>query len=156
MRIARNPSAIFDMCPSKRPIAIEELSWNKWFVHGNGYGLKGNVEPHTELHPVLFTIPIFDRPRPVIPWVYCHRRFFSFASSCVTRRSQSLSSGVLTFMWSSAPVRFDKVRSLSFSVSIAARVSYHTPTGGCGLKFVYRDGDGSRRLRVLVRRLIAS
>ena len=41
-------------------------------------------------------------------------------------------------------------------MTIAARVSYHTPTGGSGLKFVYRDGDGSRRLRELVRRLIAS
>lgn len=41
-------------------------------------------------------------------------------------------------------------------MTIAARVSYHTPSGGSGLKFVYRDGDGSRRLRELVRRLVAT
>ncbi|HVV86012.1 MAG TPA: PilZ domain-containing protein [Kofleriaceae bacterium] len=41
-------------------------------------------------------------------------------------------------------------------MTIAARVSYHTPAGNSGLKFVYRDGDGSRRLRELVRRLIAT
>lgn len=41
-------------------------------------------------------------------------------------------------------------------MTIASKVGYHTPTGGSGLKFVYRDGDGSRRLRELVRRLIAT
>lgn len=41
-------------------------------------------------------------------------------------------------------------------MTISSRVTYHTPTGGSGLKFVYRDGDGSRRLRELVRRLVAS
>ena len=41
-------------------------------------------------------------------------------------------------------------------MTIASKVSYHTPGGGTGLKFVYRDGDGSRRLRELVRRLVAT
>ena len=41
-------------------------------------------------------------------------------------------------------------------MTIASKVSYHTPSGGSGLKFVYRDGDGSRRLREMVRRLIAT
>jgi Tfp pilus assembly protein PilZ len=38
-------------------------------------------------------------------------------------------------------------------IAISGKVSYHVPTGGTGLKFLYRDGDGSRRLRELVRRL---
>ncbi|MCE9575039.1 MAG: PilZ domain-containing protein [Deltaproteobacteria bacterium] len=42
------------------------------------------------------------------------------------------------------------------ALSISAKVSYHVSTGGTGLKFVFRDGDGSRRLRELVRRLRAS
>jgi len=41
-------------------------------------------------------------------------------------------------------------------ISISSKVSYHVPTGGTGLKFLFRDGDGSRRLRELVRRLRAS
>ncbi|MGE0548778.1 MAG: PilZ domain-containing protein [Kofleriaceae bacterium] len=41
-------------------------------------------------------------------------------------------------------------------IAIAGRVSYHTPTGGTGLRFVSRDGDGDRRLRELIRRLRAS
>jgi hypothetical protein len=41
-------------------------------------------------------------------------------------------------------------------IAIAGRVSYHAPTGGSGLRFVSRDGDGDRRLRELVRRLRAS
>lgn len=40
-------------------------------------------------------------------------------------------------------------------MTIQSRVSYHVPSGGTGLKFLYRDGDGSRRLRELVRRLVA-
>lgn len=40
-------------------------------------------------------------------------------------------------------------------MTLAARVSYHTPSGGTGLRFVSRDGDGARRLRELVRRLVA-
>lgn len=40
-------------------------------------------------------------------------------------------------------------------MTIQSRVSYHVPTGGTGLKFLYRDGDGSRRLRELVRRLVS-
>lgn len=40
-------------------------------------------------------------------------------------------------------------------MSLACRVSYHTPSGGTGLRFVSRDGDGARRLRELVRRLVA-
>lgn len=41
-------------------------------------------------------------------------------------------------------------------MTIQSRVSYHVPNGGTGLKFLYRDGDGSRRLREMVRRLVAS
>jgi hypothetical protein len=41
-------------------------------------------------------------------------------------------------------------------IAISSKVSYHVPTGGTGLKFLFRDGDGSRRLRELVRRLRAS
>ncbi|MEO6954112.1 MAG: PilZ domain-containing protein [Polyangia bacterium] len=40
-------------------------------------------------------------------------------------------------------------------MEIAGRVSYHTP-GGSGLRFVYRDGGGSRRLRELIRRICVS
>jgi Tfp pilus assembly protein PilZ len=38
-------------------------------------------------------------------------------------------------------------------LAIAGRVSYHAPSGGSGLRFVSRDGDGDRRLRELIRRL---
>ena len=38
-------------------------------------------------------------------------------------------------------------------ISISSKVGYHLPNGGTGLKFVYRDAGGSRRLRELVRRL---
>lgn len=41
-------------------------------------------------------------------------------------------------------------------IAIASRVSYHVPSGGTGLRFVSRDGDGDRRLRELIRRLRAS
>jgi PilZ domain-containing protein len=41
-------------------------------------------------------------------------------------------------------------------LAIASRVSYHAPSGGSGLRFVSRDGDGDRRLRELIRRLRAS
>ena len=41
-------------------------------------------------------------------------------------------------------------------LAIAGRVSYHVPSGGSGLRFVSRDGDGDRRLRELIRRLRAS
>jgi Tfp pilus assembly protein PilZ len=41
-------------------------------------------------------------------------------------------------------------------IAIASKVSYHVPTGGSGLRFVSRDGDGDRRLRELIRRLRAS
>jgi Tfp pilus assembly protein PilZ len=40
-------------------------------------------------------------------------------------------------------------------MSIAGKVAYHAP-GGTGLKFVYRDGGGSRRIRELIRRIRAS
>ncbi|MBC7974743.1 MAG: PilZ domain-containing protein, partial [Myxococcales bacterium] len=35
-------------------------------------------------------------------------------------------------------------------LAIAGRVSYHVPSGGTGLRFVSRDGDGDRRLRELI------
>ncbi len=38
-------------------------------------------------------------------------------------------------------------------LSISGKATYHTDSGGTGLKFVYRDSGGSRRLRELVRRL---
>jgi len=38
-------------------------------------------------------------------------------------------------------------------ISISGKATYHLPTGGTGLKFLYRDSGGSRRLRELVRRL---
>jgi Tfp pilus assembly protein PilZ len=38
-------------------------------------------------------------------------------------------------------------------ISISGKATYHLPSGGTGLKFIYRDGGGSRRLRELVRRL---
>lgn len=38
-------------------------------------------------------------------------------------------------------------------ISISGRATYHLPSGGTGLKFIYRDAGGSRRLRELVRRL---
>ena len=38
-------------------------------------------------------------------------------------------------------------------IAIAGRVSYHAPSGGSGLRFMSRDGDGDRRLRELIRRL---
>lgn len=38
-------------------------------------------------------------------------------------------------------------------LSISGKTTYHGSNGGTGLKFVYRDGGGSRRLRELVRRL---
>ncbi|MEM9493844.1 MAG: PilZ domain-containing protein, partial [Myxococcota bacterium] len=38
-------------------------------------------------------------------------------------------------------------------IAISGKVAYHGAAGGTGLKFVYRDGGGSRRLRELIRRL---
>ncbi len=40
-------------------------------------------------------------------------------------------------------------------VPLAGRVAYHSDAGA-GLRFVYRDGGGSRRIRELIRRLRAS
>lgn len=40
-------------------------------------------------------------------------------------------------------------------MEISGRVSYHTRQG-TGVRFVYRDGGGSRRLRELIRRICAS
>jgi Tfp pilus assembly protein PilZ len=42
------------------------------------------------------------------------------------------------------------------SIPISGKVTYHLPNGGTGLKFLYRDAGGSRRLRELVRRLRSS
>lgn len=38
-------------------------------------------------------------------------------------------------------------------IAISGKTTYHGSNGGTGLKFLYRDGGGSRRLRELVRRL---
>jgi hypothetical protein len=37
-------------------------------------------------------------------------------------------------------------------MSISGRVIYHAGAGQTGLKFMFREGGGSRRLRELVRR----
>lgn len=42
------------------------------------------------------------------------------------------------------------------SIPISGKVTYHLPNGSTGLKFLYRDAGGSRRLRELVRRLRTS
>ena len=38
-------------------------------------------------------------------------------------------------------------------IAISGKATYHRPNGATGLKFLYRDAGGSRRLRELVRRL---
>tara|TARA_R110002096_G_scaffold44526_5_gene120094 strand:+ start:26138 stop:26758 length:621 start_codon:yes stop_codon:yes gene_type:complete len=38
-------------------------------------------------------------------------------------------------------------------IAISGKATYHLPNGSTGLKFIYRDAGGSRRLRELVRRL---
>ena len=38
-------------------------------------------------------------------------------------------------------------------IHISGKTTFHNKDGGTGLKFVYRDGGGSRRLRELIRRL---
>ena len=38
-------------------------------------------------------------------------------------------------------------------ILISGKATYHLPSGSTGLKFLYRDAGGSRRLRELVRRL---
>lgn len=40
-------------------------------------------------------------------------------------------------------------------MSIAGKVTYHTDSGA-GIKFLYRDGGGSRRIRELIRRIRAT
>lgn len=39
------------------------------------------------------------------------------------------------------------------SIPISGKATYHLPNGNTGLKFLYRDAGGSRRLRELVKRL---
>lgn len=70
---------------------------------------------------------------------------------------------LLTTQEGSAPLPIDTELTLEVvppgaaaPIAIAGRVSYHTPSGGSGLRFVSRDGDGDRRLRELIRRLRAS
>ncbi|MFH0901824.1 MAG: PilZ domain-containing protein [Pseudomonadota bacterium] len=41
-------------------------------------------------------------------------------------------------------------------IAISGTIAYHAPNFGNGVRFLYRDGGGSRRLRELVRRLRAS
>ena len=43
----------------------------------------------------------------------------------------------------------------SAPMDITGRVAYHSP-GGVGIKFIYRDGGGSRRIRELIRRIRVS
>jgi hypothetical protein len=41
-------------------------------------------------------------------------------------------------------------------MTIQSRVNFQVPNGSTGLKFLSRDSDGSRRLREMVRRLMAT
>jgi Tfp pilus assembly protein PilZ len=41
-------------------------------------------------------------------------------------------------------------------MAITGRVAYHAGSNGTGLRFIYRDGGGSRRIRELIRRIRAS
>lgn len=43
----------------------------------------------------------------------------------------------------------------SAPISIAGKVTYHAEGDGCGIKFLYRDGGGSRRIREVIRRIKA-
>jgi Tfp pilus assembly protein PilZ len=43
----------------------------------------------------------------------------------------------------------------SVPVPIAGKVTYRTDTDGLGIKFMYRDGGGSRRIREVIRRIKA-
>lgn len=38
-------------------------------------------------------------------------------------------------------------------IAISSKVAYHADNGGTGVKFIYRDSGGSRRLHELIRRL---
>jgi hypothetical protein len=38
-------------------------------------------------------------------------------------------------------------------IPISGRVTYRTDADGIGLKFIYRDGGGSRRIREMIRRI---
>lgn len=42
------------------------------------------------------------------------------------------------------------------SIEIEGRITYHSPDGGAGVKFSFRDGGGARRLRELIRRIRVS
>ena len=39
------------------------------------------------------------------------------------------------------------------AISVSGKATYHLENGGTGVKFIYRDGGGTRRLRELIRRL---
>jgi len=41
----------------------------------------------------------------------------------------------------------------SAPISISGKVTYHSDGDGCGVKFLYRDGGGSRRIREVIRRI---
>lgn len=41
----------------------------------------------------------------------------------------------------------------SAPIAIAGRVTYQADGEGCGIKFLYRDGGGSRRIREVIRRI---
>ena len=41
----------------------------------------------------------------------------------------------------------------SAPISIAGKVTYRTEGEGSGIKFLYRDGGGSRRIREVIRRI---
>src|SRR5215472_9378387 len=119
MRIALNPSAMRDMCPSKIPIASDGESWNRWLAHGKGYGLKGYVDTQTELQPVELRRPIAERPLFDTPSVYCQRRCFSLASNWFAQRSHSASIVLPAWRSSSFPEKLASVTSLAFSESSA-------------------------------------
>ena len=50
------------------------------------------------------------------------------------------------------PRDFRKETPVSYSIDLSGRVVYHAGESQTGVRFIYREGGGSRRLRELVRR----
>src|ERR1051325_12100778 len=98
---------------------MEVESWKRWLVQGNGYGLKGYVEAHTELQPVELQMPMLARPLLPTPSVYSQRRCFSLANNWLPQRSQSPSIVFPVRRSSSFPEKLARVTSSSFKESSA-------------------------------------
>ena len=141
--IALNPSAIFAMWPSKIPIAIEVESWNRWLAQGNGYGLYGQVLPHTEVHPVALHIPMVDLPLPVVPVVYFQCNFLSCANTWLTSRSHSWSIGVLPLLVSNLLAISETVRSEFFAWSKMRLIMSMSVTSTCCSSFLCKYDSSS-------------